>query len=198
MWHADPAQLADALRRAGSSRVQRVHVFQMPPGLLGGIYAASFADGEGAVHRCLVSYANDALLGKVLRPLREAIDSLALPTPEGRVEVGANTGEELHYFLPSVEESDSKTQAQKKRGAARRAWRRVASQEARELQQLSAPEVGEVLCASAPGRHLLIRFDATWQTTAEEVAAGLGLPLTGALSPESSLGRDILGEWRDG
>lgn len=194
-WHAEPAELAGVLRAGGPGAVRRVHTFQLPPGLLGGIYAASFADGGGAVHRCLLSYANPLLLAAAVRPLREALAALRIPEVEGRIEVGRNTRHALHYFLPSVDQADPPAAARAKREAARLAWLTAARDEARELRALVAPGAGTVLCASAGGHHLLIRLDDGRRTSPEKLARSLGLPQGADVPPESPLGQDILGEW---
>jgi hypothetical protein len=56
VWHPTVKELARALRRADPDWVGRIHVFDIPPQAMPGLFAASFAAGDGAVHRCVVSY----------------------------------------------------------------------------------------------------------------------------------------------
>lgn len=197
-WHDSPQRLAAALRATGPGRVRRVHVFQLPPGILGGLYAASFYDGADRVHRCLTTYANPAPLEWALRPLREALSALRVPAVEGRVEVGRNTGEVLHYFLPGGEDSDRPGQVQARRDAAREAWLLAAAEAPPLLRRVEADGDGLVLCASAAHEHFLIRLEeGGGGTTLADVLRRLGVALAGDLAADHPLTRDILGEWRE-
>ncbi|MBI5014122.1 MAG: hypothetical protein HZB55_01360 [Deltaproteobacteria bacterium] len=180
-----------------------VHVFQLPPGVLGGLYAASFYDEEGILHRCMTPYSDPALLEWTLRPLRDALTTVAAPVVEGRVELGRHTGGVLHYFLPSAEPGDRSTEAREKRAAAQQAWQR-ATQGAplgpAVLRRVEADGSGVVLCASAGEHHFLIRLTGDGRDPLGDFLsrAGEGGPAIGTLRADEPLCRDVMGEWLDG
>jgi hypothetical protein len=179
--------------------VRRVHTFRLPPGLLGGLYSASFSDVSGAVHRCVLSYRDAALLPWELRPLEEALRVLAVVEVEGRVEVGKHTGHVLHYFLSGAEEGETPARAEKRRQASLAAWLRACrgGAGAPALRLAGTGNGGAVLCATTEAGHLLLRVEPRGDGSAGSMAAALGAAPPGSFAAGDPLARDILGEWRE-
>ncbi|MEW6489040.1 MAG: hypothetical protein AB1578_14130 [Thermodesulfobacteriota bacterium] len=198
-WHPSARDLALALRREGT-RARRLYVFDIPPRLMPGLYAAAFAGADATVHRHLGSYYDPAALRDECRPLAETARRLGVRPVDGRLEIGRNTGDLLHYFLANVEGAGSPGGVRARRAESRRAWGEA-------VQELAPPELRiremrvagaePVWVASAERQHLLIRQEGAKGARAAALRR-LGGGDLGTLEPEDPLHRDILGEWAEG
>ena len=199
-WHATPGEMVKALRSAARGSVERVHTFLIPPGMLGGLYCASFAEGAGVVHRFLLSYAQPALLAWDLKPLRETLDILRIPETDGRVELGQNTGEILCYFLPSVGEQDSSAAEEARRQKSYEEWLHAAcrGRENAAVVALPVPAASRpVVCLTRERLHFLFQLDGLGSRTLEAVRLALGAKSVHQLPLDTPLCRDIMGAWQN-
>lgn len=192
MWHEDPAALAAALGRVRG--VRRIHLFDIAPRAMRGLYSACFAAADGAVHRYLTSYYQPGALREELGPLAAMIRKRGVPSVDGRIEVGAGTGQRLHYFLPDLERERSDWDRRKRRREGYGAWRAAATREVSgALRLLRDPDGGPVACASGGVDHYLFRLAA--EEDPRGVSAQLGLAGVEDLAPETALWQDIMGQW---
>lgn len=172
-------------------------MFDIPPRLMPGLYAAAFAGEDATVHRHLGSYYDPAALRDECRPLAETARRLGLRLVDGRLEIGRNTGDLLHYFLANVEGAGGPGGVRARREASWRAWvEAVGELDPGKLclRELRADGAEPVWVASAQGQHYLIRRGEARAAALRRL--GRGDP--GALEPASPLHRDILGEWAEG
>lgn len=200
-WHATPGETARALLSAAPGAVARVHTFVIPPGMLGGLYAASFWETTGVLHRFVLPYVEPSLLAWDLKPLREALASLPFPETDGRVELGRNTGDVLAYFLPSVGEHESPRTAEARRQKSCDDWLRAACEGGAPLPRLVLPlpvDPQPVACLSRGGFHFLFRLDGGGTRTLAAVEKALDGKGAARLAANAPLCRDVLGEWREG
>jgi hypothetical protein len=165
-----------------------------------GLYAAAFAGADATVHRHLGSYYDPAALRDECRPLAETARRLGVRPVDGRLEIGRNTGDLLHYFLANVEGAGGAGHARARREESRRAWveavQELAPQDLR-VREMQVAGGEPVWVASSERQHFLIRHEGARgaRTAALRRLAGGEL---GTLEPESPLHRDILGEWAEG
>jgi len=199
VWHAAARDLARTLRgERGGGR--RLYVFDILPRLMRGLYAATFAGADGAVHRYLAPYYDPEALREAIQPLEQAVRWLGLRVVDGRLEIGAHTGDRLHYFLANVDAAQGAEEAGERRRQNRQAWleavRELTGGDLR-VRSVEGLGPGPVLAASAGREHLLIRLEAEPGALADALR-GLGhrgRVAIGKICAESALHRDILGEW---
>ncbi len=199
VWHATVRQLARALGGV-STTSRRLYVFDIPPRLMRGLYAASFAGAEGSVHRCLAPYYDPATLREEREPLERAVRRLGLPVVDGRLEVGASTGDLLHYFLANVDAAQGAGEELERRRQNLGAWvgavQGMGGGEVH-LRSVDGPGPGPILAASAGREHLLIRLGAEAAAVADVLRrlAYRERRTLERIGAGSALHRDIMGEW---
>lgn len=198
-WHPSARDLALALRREGT-RVRRLYVFDIPPRLMPGLYAAAFAGTDGTLHRHLSSYYDPVTLRDECRPLAETARRLGVRPADGRLEIGRNTGDLLHYFLANVEEAAGPGGMRARREESRRAWveaiEELASPDLR-IREMQVAGAEPVWVASAERQHFLFRRDGAKGAPRAAALRRLGGGDISSLEPETPLHRDILGEWAE-
>lgn len=172
-------------------------MFDIPPRLMPGLYSAAFATADGTLHRHLGSYYDPDALRDETRPLAEAARRLGALLVDGRLEIGKNTGDLLHYFLANLEGAGGPAGVRARREASRRAWVEAVQEiapEAVRVREMQMAGAEPVLVASAQKEHLLIRVQGPKGARAATLRR-LGRGDPGTLEPASPLFRDILGEW---
>ena len=188
--------LCEQLRRQVTQVVPPVHVFDIPPQVMRGLFSVAWVTRGGTLHRCELPYLDpDAIAGE-RRLLAKLLQWGEVARTVGRIEVGANTGELLRYFLPdSVEQG-------------RRGPRRP---ERCHVEWLSAGRLGagpkrvwlvgetgggKIGGISVAGAHLLVRLPADAAARLHSVCQQLGCSGIGEVPRDSPLFRDVMGEWQ--
>lgn len=194
VWHRTPAELAAKLARADG--VRRLHAFDIVPQVMRGLYSACFAAADGAVHRYLTSYYLPGELREKLQVLERTVRRLGVVTVDGRIEVGAGTGERLHYFLPDLARARTGDERRQLRRDGYRAWRAAASGAAdRGVRVLEETEGGCVVCVSSAHDHYLFRFGNEPDAYPPWEAVRLELDEKKRLVPTDPLWQDVMGRW---
>ncbi len=197
--HETAAQMAEILRHSAPEDVARVHRFCIEPRIMRGLCAASFVLRDVEVHRFLTSYYYEPNLEEQTAPLENAIRWRRLPCVDGRVEIGANSGDLLRYFLPNAEGAGGPKGAEARRQDGFEAWLAAARNLDRGGPVLTLVDEGEwgtVVGASVGHDHCLIRLDGGGSRTWAGARKRLPRARTRKLSPDSALYRDIMGDWR--
>lgn len=197
LWYGSARELALALEKAPG--VRRLHVFDLAPRLMRGLYSACFAAADGSVHRFLAPYYDVGRLRRELAGLRDAVRRLGLPVVDGRIEIGAVTGERLHYFLPNVDEARGEKERERCRLSSHRMWLGAVAGAGKDAAVLRlADEGGEttVACATVCGEHYLIRLGNQPRRSVSDVRRRLPRLAMTDLEPGTALWQDVMGDWR--
>jgi len=196
VWHEGLGELAQALLRARGGTERRLHVFDIPPRLVRGLFAASFADGN-VIHRCLAPYYEKSALDRERDSLEAAVRWMGVRVVDGRVEIGAGTGEVLSYFLANDDDATDEDRAEMWRRESYHQWLDAAKELGPTARVRVAPvtEAGTVVAASGRGVHYLIRLDGQGCRNPKDAVRRLRRAQADELREDSALYRDIMGEW---
>jgi len=152
---------------------------------------------EGELHRSLVPYRDSAALAPERERLARLLLWAELTQTDGRMEIGANTGSLLRYFLSNAGEQG----AQHARRQAERShadWLAAAEALAgpRVLWQVRVEDGGALAGITVAGVHCLLRLAIDDEQRLEAARRRLGCRIVGQMPEHTALGRDVLGEWR--
>jgi hypothetical protein len=161
-----------------------------------GLFAASFTDGN-VIHRCLAPYYERETLDRERDSLEAAVRWMGVRVVDGRVELGATTGEILHYFLANDDDPSDADRAELWRRESYHQWLDAVRQAGAgaEVRVVSVSEVGTVVAASQRSAHYLIRLDGVGARNLKDALSRLRRTVAGKLSEDSALFHDIMGEW---
>lgn len=195
--HGTLHDLCEQLRRLAPRVVPPVHRFDLAPQVMQGLFAVALVTREGELHRTLVSYRDAAALAPERERLAQLLLWAELTQTDGRMEIGANTGSLLRYFLPnSAEQGAQHARRQAERSHAD--W--LATAEAlpgpRVLWHVRVEDGGALAGITAAGVHCLLRLATDDQPRLEAARRRLGCRIVGQMPAHTPLGRDALGEWR--
>ena len=197
VWHRTLRQMSDQVRRLAPQVRSPVHVFDIRPQVMRGLYSVALATRGGELHRCVAPYRDPRALADDRMLLEKILCWRELEQVEGRIELGVNTGELLRYFLPSLEKVvDRPTRARAERG--RRVWLEAAAAGDGPVvvRRLRSEEDGEIGCISRGGVHWLLRLGGQGRGRLAAAATHLGCAEIEAVDAGSALYRDVMGEWQ--
>ena len=117
--HRTLQALCEQLRRVAPRVVAPVHLFDIPPQVMRGLFSVALVTAEGELHRCVLPYRDTAALVAERRLLANLLLWGELSQAEGRIEIGANTGSLLRYFLPNAADASELVRRHQDRSAPR-------------------------------------------------------------------------------
>jgi hypothetical protein len=152
---------------------------------------------DGELHRCVQPYRDAKAIAAGRQLLAKLLLWGELAQVEGRIEIGANTGSLLRYFLPNVTGDGELVRRHVDRSYAD--WQAAAAYVPgpRQLWQVRAEDGGAVGGISAAGVHYLVRLMRDGEQRLEVARRRLGCCVVGAVPTAGALARDALGEWRE-
>jgi hypothetical protein len=120
---------------------------------------------------------------------------MGLAQVDGRIEIGANTGGLLRYFLPNVDAAEDEAEAENRRQASYRSWLDASrgSGARAALRRVATTDEGIVVTATAAGDHCLFRLDGRGERSLEQSQKALGLPRGDDVAAQADLYRDVMG-----
>lgn len=188
--------LCEQLRRQVAQVVPPVHVFDIPPQVIRGLFSVAWVERGGTLHRCELPYLDGAAIAADRRLLAKLLRWGEVARTAGRIEVGANTGELLRYFLPDSAEKGRRGPRRAER--CRLEWLSAARRAAgpKRVWLAGEPGGGKVGGISVSGAHLLVRLPAGEPAQLQDVCRQLGCEGGGEVSRDSALFRDVMGEWQ--
>ena len=196
MQHSTLHSLCEQLRRLAPQVVPPVHRFDLPPQVMQGLFAVALVTRDGALHRSLVPYRDQAVLAVERERLARLLLWAELAQTEGRMEIGANSGSLLRYFLPSAAGRGEQIRRQADRSHAD--WLAAAETLAgpRVLWRVEVEDGGALAGITVAGVHCLLRLSTDGEQRLEAARRRLGCHIVGQVPAHTPLGRDVLGEWR--
>lgn len=188
--------LCEQLRRQVTQVVPPVHVFDIPPHVMRGLLSVAWVSRDGTLHRCELAYLDPGAIAGERRMLASLLRWGEISSAVGRIEVGANTGELLRYFLPSLAEQGGRSPRRPER--CQLEWLSAGRQGAGPKRVWLAAEAreGKIGGISVAGAHLLVRLPAGEPARLRGVCQQLGCDGIGEVSKDSALLRDVMGEWQ--
>lgn len=196
MRHRTLRAFCERLGELASRVVAPVHVFDLPPQVMRGLFSVALVTGDGELHRCVLPYQDAAVLIEERRRLARLLLRVELDQVAGRIEVGANTGALLRYFLPDGPEGE---QGKRHQDRSHGDWHAAAERapSPRQLWQVGTDGEAAVGGITAGGVHHLVRLRGDGAQRLESARRRLGCRIVGRLPAASALARDVLGEWQE-
>ncbi len=193
--HRTLHSLCEQLRRVASEVVAPVHLFDIPPQVMRGLFSVALVTAEGELHRCVLPYRDAAALTAERSLLANLLLWGELSQAEGRIEIGANTGSLLRYFLPNT--ADAGELARRHQDRSHADWQAAAGRAAgpRQVWQVRAEGGVVVGGITVAGVHYLVRLPSAGAQRLEAARCRLGCRIVGTVPTGGPLARDVLGEW---
>ncbi len=187
--------LCEQLRRVASRVVAPVHLFDIPPQVMRGLFSVALVTAEGELHRCVLPYRDAATLAAERSLLANLLLWGELSQAEGRIEIGANTGSLLRYFLPNAADDGELVRRHQDRSHAD--WQAAAERASgpRQVWQVRAGDGVVVGGITVAGVHYLVRLQRDGEQWLEAARRRLGCCIVGTVPAGGPLARDVLGEW---
>lgn len=197
VYHRTLHALCEQLRRVASRVVAPVHRFDIPPQVMRGLLSVALVTRDRELHRCVLPYRDAAAIAAERRMLAKLLLWGELAQVEGRIEIGANSGSLLRYFLPDAARGDAQGRRQADRSHAD--WLAAAEHAGGpwQLWRVRAEGGAAVGGISVAGVHYLVQLQGGGDRRLEAARRRLGCRIVGDVPAGSPLARDVLGEWRE-